>query len=67
MDTKPICRMPLILALALISLSILGGCAVVDQYSSRAIEYNEQTAASKNLIVLLNILRAAYREAPAIH
>jgi len=62
MDTKPICRMPLILALALISLSILGGCAVVDQYSSRAIEYNEQTAASKNSIVSLNILRAAYRE-----
>ena len=43
-------------------LFILGGCAVVDQYSSRAIEYNEQTAASKNSIVLLNILRAAYRE-----
>lgn len=62
MNMKPTGRTPLFLAPALISLSILGGCAVVDQYGSRAIEYNEQTAAAKNSIVLLNILRAAYRE-----
>ena len=62
MNMKPICRAPLSIALAHLSLFILGGCAVVDQYSSRAIEYNEQTAASKNSLILLNILRAAYRE-----
>jgi hypothetical protein len=40
----------------------LGGCAVVDQYGSRATEYNEQTSASRNSAILLNIMRAAYRE-----
>jgi hypothetical protein len=59
---NPALRTLLILALAHLSLSTLGGCAVVDQYGSRATEYNEQTTASKNSIVLLNILRAAYRE-----
>jgi hypothetical protein len=59
---NPICRTLSIFALAPLSLSILGGCAVVDQYGSRTIEYNEQTAAARNALVLLNILRAAYRE-----
>jgi hypothetical protein len=59
---NPALRTLLILALAHLSLSALEGCAVVDQYGSRAIEYNEQTTAAKNSIVLLNILRAAYRE-----
>ncbi len=40
----------------------LGGCAIVDQYGSRAIEYNDQAAASKSSTILLNIMRAAYRE-----
>ena len=62
MDTKPIWRAPLLLALANLSLLTFGGCAIVDQYGARAIEYNEQTAASKSSIILLNILRAAYRE-----
>ena len=47
---------------AAMGLILLGGCAIVDQYGSRAIEYNEQTAASKSSTILLNIMRAAYRE-----
>jgi hypothetical protein len=43
-------------------LMALGGCAVVDQYGSRATEYNEQTSDSRNSAILLNIMRAAYRE-----
>jgi hypothetical protein len=62
MDIKPICRASLILAFTHLSLVAVGGCAVVDQYGARAIEYNEQTAASKSSTILLNILRAAYRE-----
>jgi hypothetical protein len=49
-------------AMAAFFLTTLGGCAVVDQYGSRATEYNEQTAASKSSTILLNILRAAYHE-----
>lgn len=48
--------------MAAISLTPLGGCAVVDQYGSRATSYNEQTSSSRNSAILLNIMRAAYRE-----
>ncbi len=59
---KPTGRTASILALSLLALSILGGCTVVDQYGSRAIEYNQQTGNASNSLILLNILRAAYRE-----
>ena len=40
----------------------LGGCAAIDGFSSRARDYNTETAETKSGSVLTNILRAAYTE-----
>ncbi|HEY4848387.1 MAG TPA: hypothetical protein VIH87_11520 [Methylocella sp.] len=62
MNPKPIAGLCSAAAIATFFLTTLGGCAVVDQYGSRAIEYNEQTQTSKSSTILLNILRSAYHE-----
>jgi hypothetical protein len=41
---------------------LLAGCAVVDQYGPRAVTYNEQESSSKSSSILLNVLRATYRQ-----
>src|SRR5690242_17092048 len=43
-----------------ISLS-LGGCSAVDNFEPRALQYNQEAAATKSNTILLNILRAAHR------
>lgn len=40
----------------------LSNCVAIDQYSSRAIGFNEQAAQAKAESVLLNIIRATYAE-----
>jgi hypothetical protein len=40
----------------------IGGCAIVDQYGPRAISYNSEAVEFKSSVILLNIMRAAYRE-----
>jgi hypothetical protein len=62
MPTKLIGVLCSTVVMAAFILTSLGGCAIVDDYGSRAIEYNEQTATAKSSTVLLNILRAAYHE-----
>lgn len=46
----------------LIATALLSACAAVDQFGSRSTVYNEQTASSKSSGILLNIIRAAYRQ-----
>jgi hypothetical protein len=49
--------------LAAISLAaVLGGCGLADQLSGHSVEYNVQAATVKNQTLLINILRAAYRQ-----
>lgn len=55
-------RLRFYVTIVVLYVTSLGGCAVVDQYSSRASEYNEQAATSTSSLVLLNIMRAAFRE-----
>ncbi len=50
------------LTVASASLATLAGCAIVDQYGPRAVTYNEEASSSKSSGILLNIMRAAYRE-----
>jgi hypothetical protein len=50
------------LALAILGAISIGGCAVVDQYGPRSITYNQEEASSKSSSILLNILRATYRQ-----
>jgi hypothetical protein len=40
----------------------LGGCTIVDQYGSRSVTYNQEESSSKSSSILLNILRATYRQ-----
>lgn len=48
--------------LLLILSAQISGCAIVDQYGSRATSYNSQATEFKSSVILLNIMRAAYRE-----
>lgn len=48
--------------LALLGVAWLVGCATVDQFGSRAAEYSRQVEAAHNEELLLNVLRAAYRQ-----
>ncbi len=48
--------------IVLLSTIGLAGCVVADQYGSRAVAYNTQASATRNQVLLLNILRSAYRE-----
>ena len=41
---------------------LVAGCAVVDQFNGRAIQYNDQASEAKRSTILLNVLRAAYAE-----
>ncbi|WP_050419104.1 hypothetical protein [Bradyrhizobium tropiciagri] len=41
---------------------LLGGCALVDEFNGRAIQYNDQTSEAKRSTILMNVLRAAYAE-----
>ena len=41
---------------------VICGCAAVDQFSSRAQDYNHQTADSKGGQILLNVVRSAYSQ-----
>lgn len=50
------------LAALLSSCIILASCASIDQYASRAVVYNEQASQSKSSTILLNVIRAAYRQ-----
>lgn len=40
----------------------LGGCVVVDQFGDRAVAYNVEAEKTRNQILLLNIIRAAYHK-----
>jgi hypothetical protein len=51
-----------ILAAAIITLQTVSACAIVDQYGSRAVQYNDEAAVTKSSMILLNILRAAHAE-----
>jgi hypothetical protein len=49
-------------ALLLVATTVsLGACAVVDQYSERAVVYNVQAEQAQNQALLLNIVRASMR------
>lgn len=39
-----------------------GGCAVVDNFSTRAVEYNQNYADARTATILTNVMRAAYAE-----
>lgn len=41
---------------------LLVACTVADQYGSRSIEYNKEASKSRSSTIVLNILRAAYRQ-----
>ena len=47
-------------AIAIVSL-LLAGCAIVDKYSDRAVEYNLQAEKTQQQNLLLNIVRASLR------
>lgn len=47
---------------AAVSVNSLAGCIAIDQFSSRAVGFNEQAAEVKAESVLLNIVRATYSE-----
>src|SRR5438552_1322299 len=49
------------LAGSVVLISCLTGCAVVDQYSNRAVEYNRQAEQAQQQALLLNIVRASLR------
>lgn len=44
------------------ALLALAGCAAVDSFGSRALTYNRQAATIKEQQLMLNVMRAAYRE-----
>jgi hypothetical protein len=39
-----------------------GGCAAVDHFAPRAIDYNFETADAKTTTIVLNVIRAAYTQ-----
>lgn len=41
---------------------LLSSCTVADQYGSRAIDYNKEASKSRSSTIVLNVLRAAYRQ-----
>lgn len=47
---------------ALLQLMLLAGCATVDQFGPRTAEYSRQVESAHNQELLLNVLRAAYRQ-----
>jgi hypothetical protein len=48
--------------LAALVAAALSACGAADQLSGHSVEYNEQAATVKNQTLLINILRAAYRQ-----
>ncbi len=50
------------LSLAILCAISIGGCSIVDQYGPRAVTYNQEESSSKSSSILLNILRATYRQ-----
>jgi hypothetical protein len=46
---------------ALLSAFALSGCAVVDHYSMRAVDYNKEAEQAQESVLLLNIIRASLR------
>src|SRR6266850_3005928 len=46
---------------ALLSVSGLFGCTIVDHYSMRAVDYNKEAEQAQESVLLLNIVRAALR------
>lgn len=50
------------LVLSIFSAISIGGCAIVDQYGPRSVTYNQEESSSKSSSILLNILRATYRQ-----
>src|SRR6266568_9399632 len=55
------CRAALAAGLALASLAGIGGCAVVDQYSGRAVVYNLEAEQAQEQALLLNVVRSSLR------
>jgi hypothetical protein len=55
-------RMALSCALALFLAFAACGCELVDQFGTRATNYNFQTSDAKSTNILLNVVRAAYSE-----
>jgi hypothetical protein len=49
-------------ALAIAVLAMLAGCGLADHLSGHSVEYNVQAATVKNQTLLINVLRAAYRQ-----
>jgi hypothetical protein len=48
--------------LAVVLAAMLAGCGLADQLSGHSVEYNVQAATVKNQTLLINVLRAAYRQ-----
>ncbi|HWB51409.1 MAG TPA: hypothetical protein VG651_20015 [Stellaceae bacterium] len=48
--------------LAVVLAATLGACGIADQLAGHSVEYNVQAATVKNQTLLINILRAAYRQ-----
>lgn len=48
--------------LAIVLAAMLAGCGLADQLSGHSVEYNVQAATVKNQTLLINVLRAAYRQ-----
>ena len=48
--------------LAIVLAAMLAGCGLADQLAGHSVEYNVQAATVKNQTLLINVLRAAYRQ-----
>ncbi|HUC18649.1 MAG TPA: hypothetical protein VMA37_13285 [Acetobacteraceae bacterium] len=62
MGKRPPGKRPLGAPLVLIALLGLAGCVAVDNFGSRALAYNQQAEEIKESQLMLNVMRAAYRE-----
>jgi len=62
MGKRPPRKRPLETPLVLIALLGLSGCVAVDNFASRALAYNQQAEEIKESQLMLNVIRAAYRE-----
>ncbi|MGA2409233.1 MAG: hypothetical protein ABSG46_02450 [Candidatus Binataceae bacterium] len=52
----------LTLVIFLLGIIVFDGCAVADKFGYRAVEYNSQASDTRNQVLMLNILRSAYRK-----
>ena len=46
---------------ALLSMHVLFGCSIIDNYSWRAVDYNREAEQAQEQVLLLNVVRASLR------